>query len=447
MLGEQKIKQITDKVLGLSTANQTEVVFWADNSALTRFANNYIHQNVAETNTQVSIRMVMGKKIGVASTNDLSDAGLSRAVEHAATITRFQLDNPDFKSLPTPGDAGRPKPAGGFVEATAASTPEMRAEGAQAICSLSEENGLRAAGSFSTSAQELAVANSLGVFSYDNFTVSNLLTVVMGENSSGYADRTSKDVAEIDPVEVAREAVGKAVRSRDPISVEPGDYTVVLEEYAVADLLEWLNFTGGFSALALQEERSFLKKGEKITGDNVTVIDDGSDPRGLPVSIDFEGVAKRRVELIRDGVAGDPVYDSYTAGREDGKRSTGHALPAPNTFGPIPFNLFLQPGDTPKAELIKGIDRGIWVTRFHYLSVVHPLMTILTGMTRDGTFLIENSEITKPIKNLRFNQNLLEAWKDARFGSTTKLQKSWFSGSVVPAARIEKFTFASGTSF
>src|SRR5437868_5335165 len=225
MLGEGKIREITDKVLGLSGTDQSEVMFFGDTSALTRFANNYVHQNVDEINTQVNIRLVRGKKIGVASTNDLSDEGLKRAVEHAATITRFQLENPDFKSLPTPEDAGRATHGKGDVEATAQATPEMRADGAGAVCRLASESGLMAAGAFSTSEQELAVANSLGVFAYDLFTTANLLTVVMGDNSSGYADRASMDVRSIDTEAVGREAVGKALRSKDPVSVEPGEYT------------------------------------------------------------------------------------------------------------------------------------------------------------------------------------------------------------------------------
>src|SRR5437588_12991391 len=165
MVGEARIREITDKVLGMSGADQTEVMFFGDTNALTRFANNYINQNVAEINTQVNVRLVMGKKIGVASTNDLSDEGLKKAVERAATITRFQLENPDFKSLPTPEEAGQPVRGKGYVEATASATPEMRADGAGIICRLASESGLTAAGAFSTSAQELAVANSLGVFS------------------------------------------------------------------------------------------------------------------------------------------------------------------------------------------------------------------------------------------------------------------------------------------
>lgn len=447
MLGERELRQIAGKVLALSEADQTEVFVMTNESALTRFANNYVHQNVSESNRQVNVRVVQGKKIGVAQTNDLSDEGLKRVVENARTIARFQLDNADFKSLPGVEDAGTPPGTVGFAESTAGATPELRADGAGVVCRLAQESGLTAAGAFSTSAQEIAVANSLGVWAYDNVTMANLLTVVMGDNSSGYADITSKDVGEIDAERVAREAVGKAVRSKDPIDIEPGEYTVVLEEYALADLLEWLSYSGGFGATALQEGRTFLKPGEQITGPNINVYDDATDPRGLPISLDFEGVAKRRVDLIQNGVACSPVYDSYTAGKEEGRRSTGHALPAPNPFGPFPIHLFMAPGDTPREELATGIERGIWVSRFHYLSIVHPLLTILTGMTRDGTFLIENGEITHPIKNLRFTQNILEAWQRCTLSDSLKLQRGYFGGTMVPAARIESFKFVSGTSF
>lgn len=447
MLGERELKQIADKVLALSEADQTEVLVMTDESALTRFANNYVHQNVSESNRQVNVRVVQGKKIGVARTNDLSDEGLRRVVENARTIARFQRENADFKSLPGPEDAGARVETQGFVARTASATPEMRAEAAGTVCRLASDNALVAAGAFTTNAQELAVANSLGVWAYDMVTLANMLTVVMGGNSSGYADRTSKDVGDIDAEELAREAVGKAVRSKDPVDVEPGEYTVVLEEYALADVLEWLSYSGGFGATAMQEGRTFLKPGEQITGSNINVYDDATDPRGLPISLDFEGVAKRRVDLIGDGVAREPVYDSYTAGKEEGKRSTGHALPAPNPYGPFPIHLFMAPGDTPKDDLVKGIERGIWVSRFHYLSIVHPLLTILTGMTRDGTFLIEDGEITRPIKNLRFTQNILEAWQHCTLADTLKLQRGYFGGTMVPAVRIDSFKFVSGTSF
>jgi PmbA protein len=221
---------------------------------------------------------------------------------------------------------------------------------------------------------------------------------------------------------------------------------VVLEEAAVAEMLDYVGFIG-FSALAVQEGRSFMRLGEQITGANISIYDDGYDPRGFPMAFDFEGVPKRRVDLIKDGVAHAVVYDSYTAGREPGRQSTGHALPAPNTYGPLPLNLVLAPGRTPKADLIKGIKRGLWVTRFHYVNIVHPLQTVLTGMTRDGTFLIEDGVITRPVKNLRFTQSVLDALRHAEPADTLKLQKSFFGGTLAPALRIEGFNFSSATEF
>ncbi len=236
------------------------------------------------------------------------------------------------------------------------------------------------------------------------------------------------------------------MRSRAPVDVEPGTYEVVLEEYAVGELLEYLAFIG-FGALALQEGRSFMRLGEQITGPNIHIYDDAYDPRGLPMSFDFEGVPKQRVDLIADGVARGVVYDTYTAGREPGKQSTGHALPAPNVYGPVPLNLVLAPGTTPKAALAQGIKRGLWVTRCHYVNIVHPLYSILTGMTRDGTFLIEDGQITRPVKNLRFTQNILEAFQHATLSDTLRLQKGMLGGTLVPAARLGAFTFSSGTEF
>jgi PmbA protein len=208
----------------------------------------------------------------------------------------------------------------------------------------------------------------------------------------------------------------------------------------------------GFGALAVQEGRSFMNNrfGQKITGDNITIWDDGHDPRGIMLPFDFEGVPKQRVTLIESGVAQAVVYDSFTAGREEGQVSTGHGLPAPNTFGPIPVNLFMAPGQATKEELLASTERGIWVTRFHYTNPVHPVKTVLTGMTRDGTFLIENGQLTRPLKNLRFTQSILEAFSQAEMlGSELKMIKSGWGNfaSCAPAAKIHGFQFTGTTEF
>jgi len=449
VLGERRIKEITDRILTLSEADQTEVVVLGTDSYLTRFANNIIHQNVSESNVEVRVRAVLGKRVGVASINSLADEALQKVVENAITVARFQPENPEFKSLPEPVPI---PPAEGFVERTASYTPEQRARGVKAICDQAAAAGLNAAGAFSTAAREIAVANSLGIFAYHPSTLATLTTVIMGEDSSGYSFAASMNVDEIDPEALGREAVDKALRSRGPVEIEPGEYTVILEEYAVTDMLFILDYLG-FSALAVQEGRSFMggRFGEKIVGDNVTIWDDGRDPRTVVLPFDFEGVPKQRLELITSGVAKGVAYDTFTAGREEGKQSTGHALPAPNTSGPLPINLLMATGEATKEDMLRSTERGIWVTRFHYTNPVHPLKTVFTGMTRDGTFLIEHGEITRPLKNLRFTQSILEALSNVEMiGRESKLWVDDWSGLVgvrAPALKIARFNFTGVTEF
>jgi len=448
VLGKEKLQKIADRVLALSSADQTEVLILSNDEHLTRFAANAIHQNVSEKDVAVRVRAVLGKKIGVASGNDLSEAALQKVVESAETVACFQQDNPDFNSLPEP----RPvQERAAYAAATAAYTPEARARGVATICSASRQKGLEAAGAFSTATAEIMAANSLGVSAYHCSTLAHIVTVIMSDTSSGYAAATAQDVSELDPEAVGRVALDKALRSRNPTEIEPGAYTVILEEAAVADMLSTLGYLG-FGALAVQEGRSFMngRFGQQITGDNITIWDDGCDPRGLVFPFDFEGMPKQHVTLIKNGVAKAVVYDSFTAGREEGKVSTGHSLPAPNTFGPFPLNLFMAPGTATKEEILASTERGIWVTRFHYTNPVHPVKTVLTGMTRDGTFLIENGQIARPLKNLRFTQSILEALNRAEMlGAELKLVKRGWGSSATcaPAAKIHEFQFTGTTEF
>ncbi len=447
MLGKIRLQGIAERVLAEAKADQTEVMIAANDSHLTRFATNTIHQNVAETDVSIRVRSIIGSKVGVASGNDLSDGALKDLVERAETVARFQQENPQFSSLPEPKPI---REIEAYVPATAESTPKERAVGVKGILDRAERSGLDAAGVFSTEAQEIVIANSRGVMAYHRGTLAGVMSVVMGKTGSGYAADSSIDVEKLDPAKVGEVAVDKALRSADPTDIEPGEYTVILEEEAVADMVFFLGWLG-MGALSVQEGRSFMtgRFGEKVTGDKITIWDDGLDPRGIPLPFDFEGVPKQKVVLIESGIAKAVVYDTFTAKRE-GKGSTGHSLPAPNTFGPIPINLFMAPGTATKEEMLAETKRGIWVTRFHYTNPVHPVKTILTGMTRDGTFLIEDGRITRPLKNLRFTQSILEAFANAdMLGSELKMVKSdWgMMATCAPAARIHRFTFTGTTEF
>lgn len=445
MLGIDEAKRIVELAIGHSKADQTEVLILAEDSSLTRFANSSIHQNVAERNVEVRVRAVWGKRVGVASTNVLTPDAIRAVVDDASSIARLQEENPDFSSLPEPTPI---TPVNAFVERTANFSPMDRAGMVGVICRKAVEKGMSAAGALTTATNEVAVANSLGVFGYHPLTVAEVKTVVTAEDSTGYADALSTDVNDIDVEEIADEAIDKSFRSRNPILLEPGEYEVVLEEYATSDILDFISHTG-LGALALQEGRSFMKDkfGQRILDPAISIWDNGLDSTTLPMPFDFEGVAKKRIDLIENGVAVAVVYDSYTAARE-GKKSTGHALPAPNTEGPLPTNVFLKPGTATKEEMVRQTKRGLWITRFWYTRTVHPLTVVVTGMTRDGTFLIENGEITRAVKNFRFTQGYLEALNNIQMvGKATKLQRDWFGANRVPAVKIGKWNFTSVTEY
>ena len=427
-------------------ATEAEALVTAEDAALTRFANSEIHQNVAETNIGVNLRFCVGRRIAVAATGRTDDDGLRALVERAAAIARSVEELEDWGGLPRPDGPG---PIGslpaGYAEATASATPEFRAEGARAVIAAADAVGVLAYGSFSTSREGIAVANSAGIRAAQERTTSQLLTVHMSpDGGTGYAEAAATDATTIDAAALGREAAAKARATEGAISLPPGDYPVVLEEYAVVDIADMLGFLG-FSALAVQEGRSFVEPGKRIGSELVTLVDDGADPAGLPMAFDYEGVAKQRVTLVDAGLCRDVVYDAQTAARA-GRASTGHGLPAPNPYGPFPINMLMAPGDTPRDELIAGLDRGLLVTRFHYTNPVHPKLAIVTGMTRDGTFLVEGGAIVGPVRNLRFTQSYLDALaRVTAVGRERKTLRGFLGGSVVPALRIDAWTFTGAT--
>ncbi|MGC8862736.1 MAG: TldD/PmbA family protein [Armatimonadota bacterium] len=442
LMGEERMQAMLDLALEHSKADQTEVAFSSGNWALTRFANSSIHQNMTSNSVGMQVRAVIGKKVASASSNVTDEAGIRALVDLAVEMARHQDDNPDFVSLPDPGPLSSKESTepgsrhGRYVAATAASSAEQRAEMVRKIIAESERVDATAAGSLSVHSGERAVANSLGVRAYYRTTYAGVRTVVTGpEGGFGYAAATSNDLAEIDPRAVGEEAARLASMSRNPTDLEPGEYECVLSPYAAADMLS--SFIGmGFWALAYQEGRSFLcgKMGEKIVDSSVSIWDDGLDPRTLITPYDREGVPKQRVDLVRNGVAAGLLYDSYTAHRE-GKKSTGHA----GGFNPI-----MAPGNATVEEMIASTRRGLLVTRFHYTNVAHLMTASFTGMTRDGTFLIENGRIARPVKNLRFTQSILDALSNVdMIGRDLKL----VGPTLVPALKIAKWRFVSGTEF
>ena len=450
MVGRESALHLLKTLVQQSPADQTEAILLTEDSSLTRFAGSAVHQHVAERNQTVILRVVLGKKIAVVTTNIFLPSSLKKSLQKAVSLAKVQQPNEEFISLPEP----KPIPEiETFSKKMNFLTPNQKVKVIKTLLRRVKEKRGKGSGAFSEGEVELAVVNSLGVETYQKFSDLFLHLIVENDKSSGYASFVARDPDQLDVDSLAQEAIRK-ISGEEPIQIEPGEYEVILEPYAVSELLSFLGYLG-FHALAVQEGRSFFSNrfGEKMVDEKVTVYDDGLDPEGLQVPFDFEGIPKKKVTFFDKGVAKEVTYDSFTAGRE-GKDSTGHGLIAPNTAGPIPINLFMEGGKSSLGEMIQSVRKGIYVTRFHYTNVVEPMKAVITGMTRDGTFLIEGGEIKRPIKNLRFTESILKALsrvtalsKDRRICSEgTVYSRRFVTGTVVPALKIDGFNFSGVSS-
>jgi predicted Zn-dependent protease len=426
-------------------ATDAEVLIVEEDLSLTRFANNEIHQNVAEMNISIHLRFVDGRRQGVATSGRTDAESLARLVKTAASITRASAELADGIALPSGEGSAITEHPFARATSTAAADPERRAAGARAVIAAADAVGAVASGSFSTSIERTTVANTRGIRADGERTRGHLLTVMMGpDGGTGYAEACAVDVDDIDPPAVGAEAAERARASASPALVDPGDYPVVLLEYAVVDVLDMLGYLG-FSALAVQEDRSFVESGKRVGSPLVTIRDDGADPAGLPMAYDYEGARKVPVLLVEAGVCRGVVYDAATAAR-DGRTTTGHGLPAPNPWGPFPLNLQLEAGTASREELLGGLDRGLLVTRFHYTNPVQPKRAVVTGMTRDGTFLVESGRIVGPVRNLRYTQSYVDALAGVTaIGAERKCLSGFLGAAIVPAVRIDAWTFTSAT--
>ncbi|MDI7259881.1 MAG: TldD/PmbA family protein [Thermodesulfobacteriota bacterium] len=446
MIGREKSIPFLKKIIQESPADQTEALLLTEDSSLTRFANSSVHQHVAEKNGTLILRVVLDKRIAVLTTNILSRSSVKELTRKAISLARIQHSNEEFVSLPQP----KPIPEiDTFNKNIEHLTPSKKVKVIKDLFKMLKEKGLRGSGAFSNGAVELTVVNSLGVETYQKYSDLVFHLVIEDDKGSGYASYVSRDPGHLDIDSLAKEAIGKALRG-EPVQIEPGEYEVILEPYAVSELLSFLGYLG-FHAMAVQEGRSFFcnEFGKKMVDGKVTVYDDGLDPEGLQIPFDFEGIPKQRVTFFEEGVAKRVTYDSFTGGR-DGKDSTGHGLIAPNTEGPIPINLFMKEGESSLEEMIRSVRKGIYVTRFHYTNVVEPMKAVLTGMTRGGTFLIEEGELKRPIKNLRFTESVLKALSRVSAISTerricsegTVYSRRFITGVVAPAIKVDGFNFS-----
>jgi PmbA protein len=440
-VGRDGVRAIADAAQDVSGADAVEVLFIHEWGGLTRFADSAIHQSTWREDTGLRVRVVTGGRVGVVATNDFSKEGAGEAARSALELAETAAPDQHFPGLTPPADA--PERADAFDERTAATSPEERAEVVERLISRCG-SGFHAAGAFETTANEAAVVNTEGQSCYAVATQATLNTVISGgEGGAGFADVASSRAADIDPEAVGDRAFHKARDSQNPRDLEPGRYEVVLEPAAVATLVSFLSYLGFGGRSILEGKSCFSDRiGEKVMSENISIYDDGLSPLTLGLPFDFEGTPKQRVDLVKDGVVLGGVHDRRSA-RQAGVESTGHALPPPNPEGPFPLNLFMDTDAASVDDMVRSTKRGLFVSRFHYSNIVHPTEAVITGMTRDGTWLVEDGEIKYPVKNFRFTQSIIEALRDVELvGSEAELASEFFfTASRVPALKISSFNF------
>ncbi|MBZ5565146.1 MAG: TldD/PmbA family protein [Acidobacteriia bacterium] len=443
-LSRQRAEEIFSKVLKYSTADETEAIISSTSYSLTRFANNTIHQNVAEESGSLSVRAVVDGRMARASTNKLDEPSIRQTCEGALMLARLQPPIPDL--LPMPGPQMYRAVARSYSE-TAGLTPQTRAETVAQVVARAEKDHLIAAGVFASGASAYALFNSRGLGAFHEETLSEFSVTMLGESSSGWAKETSPYWAELEPLELAETAARKALESREPQEIAPGRYTVILEPSALLDLLGFLVLD--FSGLAVHEQRSCLtgRVGQKVFGENVSLRDDVYHPLQTGAPFDGEGVPRQRMPIVEKGEVKNLVYARQTAKRL-GAQPSGHGLPLPNDIGEAPVNIVMEGDHSSVDEMVRSTERGLLVTRFWYIREVDPYQKILTGMTRDGTFWIEDGQIRHGVKNLRFNQSLISMLGQVEALSVPQRTAGEESFEmVVPAVKVREFNFSSATKY
>jgi len=473
MLTKEQAGEIFDRIKKLSTADEVEVLFSGGRFALTRFANNTIHQNVAEENYVVSVRSVFAGRTARAFTNKFDEESLRQVVRSAESLAKVQHPDPDLLPMPNSREASGISGAGATGQspvskravpsrhfaATAAITPEIRADGVKKIVGVAEKHKLTTAGVFSSAESLEGIFNSRGLSDWHTQTLAEVSITMLGTDSSGWQKANSPDLAKLDPLRLAEVAAQKAVDSARPREIPAGKYTVILEPAAVLDIVGFMFWD--YSGMAILDQRSFLtgRIGTTLFGDNITIWDDVAHPLQTGAPFDGEGVQRQRVGLVENGIVKRVVYARATAERM--KRSeqkdkagpitaTGHGLALPNEMGEMPLNIVFAPTGDPQTveQMIASTERGVLVTRLWYIREVEPFEKMLTGMTRDGTFYVENGRVQDGVRNFRLNESLIHMLSNVEAMSVPVRSCGEESfDMVVPAMKVKDFNFTEVTKF
>ncbi|MFZ5973174.1 MAG: TldD/PmbA family protein [Bacteroidota bacterium] len=441
ILSKEEAKTILEKVISFSKADGCEVNLNGNDGGNIRYARNSVSTAGEDSNVTLAVQSYFGKKSGAATINEFDDASLEKVVRRAEELARLAPENPEFMEPLPPQNYGPDTKT--FSESTAKITPEYRAQAAANSINSASANNLTAAGFLEDSRGFSAMMNSKGLFAYNQATGVDF-TVTMRTNDgtgSGWVARNFNDVSKLDTAEASRIAIDKALQSRKAKAIEPGKYTVILEANAAADLIGLMLF--GMNARTADEGRSYLSKkgggtklGEKIVDERVTIYTDPWNEEVPTANWTGNGMARTKMDLIKNGVVANLIYDRYWASQKN--------------VAPVPFpgNRIMLGGDASIEDMIKDTKKGVLVTRFWYIRAVDPQTLLYTGLTRDGTFYIENGKIKHPIKNFRFNESPVIMLNNLEtLGKQMRVASGGGPGgggsALIPSMKIRDFTFSS----
>ncbi len=439
-------KELVNKVKNILKNYDFEIIAAEGISELTRFAESYIHQNVAETNLNLTVKVINEDKIGVVQMNSIDDHTILKNIEKAIEVTKITPKLDYHYRLVTPQSY---KIKSKYSKDTANFTPLNRAQLVRQLIKEVNKRRYEAAGAFKTEESTLLVANSEGVFAFDQGTKVDFNCVITRDNSTAHTSFIDSDINNFNINKITDGLLVTALKNVEQIEIEPGVYTTILSPEAVAEILNYAGYNA-FNGKMIMEGKSFVchNQGKKIFPQAINISDDSFDELTMPIPFDLVGYPREKIDLIKDGAIKDGVYDHLTALKYN-RKCTGNTLsPEHASFGALPFNLVMKEGSNSVEEMISSTKKGIYISRFHYVNILNPMSVQLTGMTRDGTFLIEDGKLGRAIKNMRFNTSVVDMLKAVDMISKERQTKPGFVGpTIAPYLRTNNFTFSSKTSF
>jgi len=440
MIGVEKARNIFKESLAQGSGD-LQVLLSGGKEQLARIGKNHVYQNLMKKDYSLKVQVANGLKVGNASCNRFFGDELAQSIRKAELIAAHQKEDPDFCGFH--GSQQEFVDDQYYCEKTIDADFQGKLDGMEALFRDADQKKVEVAGAFSHGDSITAIGNSHGLFQYHVCTdTSFTLSIMTPGGGTGWAESHSHALSEINGEYLYQRALQKALASENPDALSEGEYTVILEPPAVESLVRFLGWLG-LGGLPCAEGRSYFsgKVGEKVLGDNITLVDDFTNQDSFGTPFDYEGSPRTRQVLVEKGKFLGPVLDRSTAKKLKMDGTTGHALPYPSRPGPLPLSLNLEGGDQSMEEMIQGTRKGILVTRFFYDNVIDPGKMTVTGMTRDGTFLIEDGKITKGLKNLRYNESIPRVFQNVSAISREKWSLRGFGRTSLPAIKVEGFRF------